>query len=263
MGASPYVVDPADPRAPAQEVWDRMSEEERRRVVASLPSEIPRAQPPEGDPHRVPKKSAFEALDEYFRRRGRQVYLSSELPVYYPDEPMFAPDLIAVLDVDPHERERWVVSDEGRGLDFVLEIHLSGDRRKDLERNVERFARLGIPEYFVLSPRRERLVGYALGAAGSYQPIVPQGGLWRSGVLELELAIERGRLRFYRGTAPLPDARELIDRLSGMVDDAVQRAEDEARRAEDEARRAADEARRAARLAAKLRELGVDPDALE
>ncbi len=54
--------------------------------------------------------------------------------------------------------------------------------------------------------------------------------------------------------APLPDARELIGRLSAMVDDAVQRAEEESRRAEEESRRAD-------ALAERLRALGVDPDA--
>jgi hypothetical protein len=44
----------------------------------------------------------------------------------------------------------------------------------------------------------------------------------------------------------LLDARELIVRLSVMVDEALNRAEEEARRAE--------------RLAARLRQLGVDPD---
>lgn len=251
MEAPSYVVDPADPRAPTEEIWDRMSEEGRRRVVASLPSELPRALPPEGDAHRVPKKRALEALDEFFRRQGRRVYLGSELPIYYPDEPMFAPDLIAVLDVEPHERDTWVVSHEGRGLDFVLEVHVSGERQKDLEINVERYARLGIPEYFVFLPRKRRLVGYSLPAssARSYEPIVPQGGRWCSTVLGLDLMLEEGRLRFYSGTAPLPDARELIDRLASMVDDAASRAEEVAQRAE--------------RFAAKLRELGVDPDMLE
>lgn len=226
-------------------------------MVASLPSEIPRALPPEGDAHRLPTKRALESLEEFFRRRGRSVYLSSELPVYYPGEPVFAPDLIAVLDVDPRARDKWVVSDEGRGLDVVLEVYVSGERQKDLETNVARYARLGIPEYFVFAPRRQRLLGYALAeGGGSYRPIVPQGGLWRSAVLGLELAVEQGQLRFYADTAPLPDARELIDRLSAMVDAAVQRAEEEARRA-------TEEARRAARFAAKLRELGVDPDLLE
>jgi hypothetical protein len=205
---------------------------------------------------------ALEALDEYFRRIGRQIYLSSELPVYYPDEAMRAPDLLAVLDVDTHERASWVVSHEKRGLDLVLEVHVSGDAKKDAERNVERYARLQIPEYFMFEPARGRLLGYRLARGElAYTPIVPQQGRWPSAVLELDLAVDRGRVRFYHGSAPLPDARELIDRLSTMVDDAVERAEEEARRAEEEARRAEEEARRAERLAARLRELGIDPDA--
>ncbi len=265
MGEPTYVVDPDDPRAPPQEVWDAMSREAQRRVLASLPSEIEKAYPPEGDPHFRPKVRAREALDDWFRRRGRSVYLGSELPVYYPGEAMFAPDLIAVLDVSTHERDHWVVSEEGRGIDFALEILVHGDRKKDLEANVERLARLGVPEYFVYEPLRRRITGYALpgAAARSYVPIVPQGGRWPSRVLELDLGLDEGRLRFFAGAAPLPHASELIERLSAMVDDAVQRAEEEARRAEEEARRADAAARRAERLAAKLRELGVDPDAIE
>ena len=36
-----YVFDPDDPRAPAVDQWDRMSPEERARVVAMLPAEVP------------------------------------------------------------------------------------------------------------------------------------------------------------------------------------------------------------------------------
>src|SRR5882672_531709 len=114
VGRPPYVVDPEDPRAPSQELWDAMSEEERAQVVDALPSEIESAYPPEGDTHRKAKDGPLGALDAYFRRIGRRVYLSSNLPVYYPAERLFAPDLIAVLDVDPHERDRWVTSDEKR-----------------------------------------------------------------------------------------------------------------------------------------------------
>lgn len=39
------------------------------------------ALPPEGDPHRLPKSRALEALDEYFRRRRKRIYLSAELRV--------------------------------------------------------------------------------------------------------------------------------------------------------------------------------------
>ena len=85
-----------------------MSDDERARVVDALPSEIESAYPPEGDVHRKAKDGPLGALDAYFRRIGRRVYLSSNLPVYYPGEPIFAPDLIAVLDVEPHERERGI-----------------------------------------------------------------------------------------------------------------------------------------------------------
>ena len=263
MGA-PYEIDPDDPRAPSMEVWAAMTPEQRRRVVASLPSELPRAAPPEGDPHSIPKNRAREALDDWFSRRGRSVYIASELPVYYPDERVFAPDLIAVLDVSKHERMSWVVAEEGQGLDFVLEIHVAGNRLKDTRDQVEKLARLGVPENFVFEPLARRISGHRLSAPDgrTYEPIMPQGGRWASTVLELELGLDEGQLRFFAGVAPLPHARELIDRLTGMVDDAIGRAEEESRRAEEESRRAEEESRRAERLAAKLRELGVDPDAL-
>jgi hypothetical protein len=35
-----YEVDPNDPRAPSQEAWDRLSSEEQRRVVDSLPARL-------------------------------------------------------------------------------------------------------------------------------------------------------------------------------------------------------------------------------
>ncbi len=248
MRAASFIVDPEDPRAPSREIWAQLSDRERQDVLDALPSEAPRGLPPEGDPHRLPKNQALEALSEFFRRVRRRVYLSAELPVYYPDEPMFAPDLIAVIDVDVHERLRWVTSHEGKGLDFVLEISLSGDRKKDFEDNVLRYARLQIPEYFAFDVSRARLLGWRLPAAGSssYEPILPQAGRWASRVLGLDLSLEEGRLRFFHGNAPLLDAHELILRLSAMVDEALRRTEDEARRAE--------------RLAARLRQMGVDPE---
>ena len=78
LAAGRFVVDPGDPRAPSQALWDSLSD--------------------------------------------------AELPIYYPDEAMFAPDLIAVVDVETHERRSWVVSQEKKGLDFVLEINVSGDQ---------------------------------------------------------------------------------------------------------------------------------------
>jgi Uma2 family endonuclease len=232
-----YVVDPEDPRAPSAEIWEGMTAAERARVLAILPSEIERAGPPEGDPHFNAKVGAREALDRFFARVGRKVYVACELPVYYPGERMFAPDVIAVLDVELKERMHWTVSHEGRGLDFALEIHVAGDRKKDMERNAAWLAALGIPEYFAFDRGRGRLFGFRLAESGkTYQPIVPQHGRYSSHVLGLELAVEDKRLRFYVGTAPLPQADELLAKLEGMVDGLEERAVQAEARAEREER---------------------------
>lgn len=149
----PYAFDSLDPRVPTEEQWASMSSEVRAAVVEQLPSEfaVRESHPPEGDGHRMPKEKAMGALDAFFRRIGRRVYLSAELPVYYPGERLFGPDLLAVLDVKTAERKTWVVAQEQKGLDFVLDVTLGGDRNKDLVENVELYARLGIPEYFVLA----------------------------------------------------------------------------------------------------------------
>jgi Uma2 family endonuclease len=273
-GPSSFRVDPKDPRAPSERVWSELTAAERQRVVDELPSEYPSAHP-EGDHHRIPKEKARDALQGYFQRIGRRVYLSSELPVYYPGEEKLAPDLLAVLDVETHPRQKWVTSVEGKGLDLALEITLAGDRRKDLEDNVTRYARLGIPECFVYDVPNQRLRGYRLEErSNEYSPIVPQAGTWASRVLGLELGIDDGSLRFYSGNASIPDSAELIVRLTRLVDDSVareqaalqraeaeqQRAEAEQQRAEAEQQRAEAEQQRADRLEARLRELGVDPD---
>ncbi|MBX3128882.1 MAG: Uma2 family endonuclease [Polyangiaceae bacterium] len=264
--------DASDPRAPSERVWAALSEAERARWVDALPSEFPAALPPEGDPHRKAKDGPLSALEAYFQRIGRKVYLSSNLPVYYPAERVFAPDLIAVMDVEPHERDRWVVSAEGKGLDFVLEVLYRGDDGKDLELNVERYARLGIQEYFIYDRRASRLVGYTLGgaSASTYERIMPQHGHWPSGVLGLELALESDRLRLFSGTAALPDAHELALRAESLLAEAIdrvalaeERAEGEAKRAEEEAKRAEEEAKRAEEAAKRAEEAAKRADSAE
>jgi Uma2 family endonuclease len=250
--SGPYRVDPDDPRAPSMEIWEQLAPAERERIVDQLPSEIDLG-PPEGDPHRIPKERGLQALDAFFRRIGRRVYLSAELPVYYPGERIFAPDLIAVTDVEPGERMRWVVAHEGRGLDFALEVTLEGSRKKDFEENVLRFARLGIPEYFVFDRRNRRIHGWRLERPGApYEPIVQQQGRWRSAVLGLDLAVEGDRFRFYLGTALLPETEELLDRANLLVEDLQNKIESAEHRAEQEQKRAEQAELRVRELEAEL-----------
>jgi hypothetical protein len=265
MASHPYRVNPDDPRAPPQEVWEQLSPEERARIVNSLPFEFSssEASPPEGDPHYEAKSRAREVLGSFFSRIGRKVYLACELPVYYPGEPMFAPDVIAVVDVEPHSRMRWMVSAEGKGVDLALEVHVAGERRKDLEHNVERYARLGIREYFVFDRGRLRLSGWRLDEGRrTYRPILPQHGLYPSEVLGLDLQVDDERLRFYVGGAALPEAPEMIARLEHMVErveasraELEQQLAQEARLRAEETLRREDAERRLAEALAELERL--------
>jgi Uma2 family endonuclease len=206
--------------------------------------------PPEGDAHYDAKNDARETLREWFRRRGARVYVAAELTVYYPAEPRFAPDVLAVRDVETHDRMKWVVSAEGKALDWVMEVHVGGDRKKDAEYNVARYARLGIPEYFIYDRARQHLLGYRLPPGGSvYVPILAQTGWFHSEVLDLDLALEGGRMHFYHASAELLAPRDLAVKLGKLVEDLAAERDAEA----DHARAEADRARAAEDEVARLR----------
>ena len=177
--------------------------------------------------------------------------LAEEMAVLYPGQPSIGPDILAVLDVpQPEEDERmaWVVVDEGKGPDLVLEVLHHGDRNKDLVANVARYAALGIPEYFVYDRARQQIIGYRLPGPGAtrYQRILPQMGRCASTVLGLDLAVIGGKLRFYYGQAELIGTPDLIDRIRGMMQDLETKA-DEAQSQAEQAQVQAEQAREAMR----------------
>lgn len=241
------------PVTPSEERWRAMSQAERDAFLAEALAALQREAElmPEGAPHIRSKTGIREVLGDYFARAGRKIYLGSELPVHYPNERAFAPDLIAVLDVeDPGDedwRSAWVVANEGKGLDLVLEVTYQGNRQKDLATNVVRYARLGIPEYFIYDRLKQRVLGYRLPSrsARRYDPIRPAGGLLASRVLGLDFGVIGGKPRFSAAGAQVPETRELLARANAMVDELELRAEAEARRAEEEANRAEAALRRA------------------
>lgn len=244
--------------APSQEEWDRLSVEERNAVIAALPGEVTDAEmsPPEGDRHFKAKTRALDALRGFFARQRRRIYLAAELPTYYPAEPRFAPDLMAVLDVEDHDRDSWIVSREGKGIDWVLEVHVGGDRKKDAEQNVARYARLGIAEYFMYDRAKNRLHAFRLSPESrTYAAVLPQHGRYSSSVLELDVQVDKDRLRFYAGTALLLESDELIARLEQMLDDVERRAEEEARLRQEETERRTEVEAENARLRAEVERL--------
>jgi len=235
---------PLPPITPSVEEWRAMSPEARLKHILAVQEALSdrRLAIGDGRPHFQAKRRATDRLKRHFDALRRVIYLAEEMDVLYPGERGFCPDIFAVLDVaEPEDDERmaWVVADEGRGLDLVIEVLYKGDRQKDLVVNVERYARLGIPEYFVYDRKRQELRGYCLPTptARRYQRIVPQAGRHTSAVLGLDLAIENGKLEFFHGMAALFGTEDLIGRLRGMMQSLEGKA-DEAR-AEAESARAA------------------------
>jgi Uma2 family endonuclease len=248
---------PASPLlVPTEEEWRAMSTEAREREVLRILDAVddPQRIMSEGRRHKKAKGQVVDVLGLHYGTVGRVIYLAEELTVMYPGVNAFIPDVLAVLDVpqpDDDPRMAWVVADERRGIDLALEVLHHGNRKKDLVDNVERYAALGIPEYFVYDRLHQQIHGYRLPAVGPgrYQRIVPQFGRYSSTVLGLDLMIQGGKLRFFYGMAELFGSSELIGRLQGMVEDLESRAEqqeqqlDQAKAEVDQAKAEADQAK--------------------
>lgn len=103
-----YLVDPLDPRAPSQAVSDQLSPEERRSVLDALPSEFQRAELLK--PTRIPAgRTAPVGLSGSISGDYVAASISrASCRSITPTNRCFAPDLLTVLAVEPHERDHWI-----------------------------------------------------------------------------------------------------------------------------------------------------------
>ncbi len=230
-----------DPRIvfPDTETWERLSPAERDKLIERIfdvEGEYAEAMS-EGMRHYRNKSSIGANLDSHFRKAGRKVLIACELAVFYPSEPMIVPDILAVLDCDPDlDVNSWIVAEQKRGIDLVIEVRNLGNKHKDLVENVHDYARLGIPEYFSFDCLRGPLRGWRLSQPGGkvYQPIIPQRGYLSSQVLGLDLAVVGGRLRFFANDSMVPDTAEVLARIQTIADE-VTKERDEVTKERDEA----------------------------
>ena len=218
----------------------------------------------ESDFQRKPLMSAVEALDIYFQHRT-DVYVSGNMFIYYEEgnpEAVVAPDVFIVLGTTKRDRTSYMLWEEPKGPDFVLEITSRSTRTKDQGPKRGTYAFLGVQEYFQYDPTHDYLVPALQGArlvAGSYQALLPttlpDGTLvLHSEVLGFDVRLEEGTLRFYdpvTGQKLLSHAE--IEQALRAVEQA--RREAEARAGREEAARQAAEAR-IAELEARLRAQG-------
>ena len=203
------------------------------------------------------------AVLEWWWRDRQDFFIGANLSVYFSTEYLKnrdfrGPDFFVVKGVDNHHRKSWVVWEEGGKYPDLI-IELLSDSTEDIDREIKLKLyqnRFRTPEYFWFSPYTLEFAGWKL-VDGKYQKIEPNEKGWRwSAVLELYLGVEDDDLSYFT-----PEG----EKVASPQEDAFQemrRAKQERQRAEQERRRADQEMLRAERLAKKLRELGIDPDAI-
>ena len=160
------------------------------------------------------------------------------------------PDLLIAFNVDPetyHRRRAYVIADQGKPPDFVMEVASPSTRRIDATHKRNDYASLGIPEYWrfdeTIGGRLPKLAGDRL-ANGRYEPIpieeiavgVLQG---YSQALDLYLRWVRGELEWHdpntgRHILTMTDERARADRAEAELD--AERAARDAERAAAETR---------------------------
>lgn len=125
------------------------------------------------------------------------------------------PDLFVARGVAKRERPNYLVWEEGKAPDFVLEVTTLASRTEDTEEKFRLYRDvLLVPEYFLFDPQGDALdpplQGYRLHNAG-YLRIEPEAGALPSNVLGLHLMIEGSRIRLYDPAARcwLPSPEEL------------------------------------------------------
>jgi Uma2 family endonuclease len=179
---------------------------------------------------------------EWLWRDRNDFYASGNLTVYYSpnqrkSEDFRGPDFFVVLGTERKPRKSWVVWEEdGKYPNLIIELLSESTATTDrgLKKQIYQDT-FRTPEYFWFDPDTLEFQGFEL-MRGQYQAMQPdpRGWLW-SQQLQLSLGVQDGKLRFFTSDGQLVPTPE------------------EAAQAEH---------KRNEKLAAKLRELGVDPDML-
>ncbi|MFN6500661.1 MAG: Uma2 family endonuclease [Nostoc sp. DedQUE01] len=196
------------------------------------------------------------------------------------------PDFFVVSDTERKPRDSWVVwQEDGKYPNLIIE--LLSDSTAAVDQGLKKQIYQDIfrtPEYFWFGPKNLEFAGFIL-VGGTYQPIEPnpQGLLW-SQQLSLYLGVYEQKLRYFTAEGvliPTPEEvaeqekqyaeqekqraeqeKQRAEQEKQRAEQEKQRAEQEKQRAEQEKQRAEQEKQRADRLAAKLRELNIDPENL-
>ena len=215
----------------------------------------------ESDIHRRCMTYLIDALGRHFEKQAPDnACVSGNMFLYYEKgnpRAVVAPDVFVVLGASSHLRDSYLLWNEPKGPDFVLEVTSASTRRNDERHKRDVYAALGVSEYFLYDPRAEYLTpplqGYRL-RDGAYRPLPAVTVLSNrevavtSEVLGLELRDDR-EARMAR----LRDPATGEDLLSYRESELAREEEAEARQRDAAARRTVEA--RNAELEARIREL--------
>ena len=200
---------------------------------------------------------------EWLWQEKNDFYAAGNLTIYYSqnqrrNEDFRGPDFFVVSDTERKTRKSWVIWEEdGKYPNFILEI--LSDSTANVDRNLKKKLyqnTFRTPDYFWFDPYSLEFAGFHL-LDGKYQAIEPneQGHLW-SQQLELYLGIHQGLLRFFTANG------ELVPTPEEQADSEREQKEYEREQKEYEREQKEIAQQKAEKLAAKLRELNIDPDAI-
>ncbi|MBD2067936.1 Uma2 family endonuclease [Leptolyngbya sp. FACHB-671] len=241
--------------SPTAESVQAVLEEAKTNGVCFPPGDLYSNEPPlESDLHRDQIDLLIRLLRWYWQQR-QDFYVSGNLTVYYSpyqrkSEDFRGPDFFVVLGTERKPRKSWVVwEEEGKYPNVIIELLSDSTAKTDrgLKKQIYQDT-FRTPDYFWFDPNTLELQGFHL-LDGQYQDLQPnqQGQLW-SQQLNLYLGIHNRELRFFTSEGQLiPTPEEAAQASKAIAEAERQRAEAEQQRSE--------------KLAAKLRALGIDPDA--
>ncbi len=204
----------------------------------------------------------WQDKNDYFAAGNLTIYYS---PEQKKTENFRGPDFFVVLNTERKPRKSWVVWEEGGKYPNVI-IELLSNSTANIDRTNKKEIYQDIfrtPEYFWFSPETLEFKGFGL-LQGTYEELQPneQGRLW-SKQLNLFLGVYEGKLRFFTPEGILvPTPEESAQAEKQQREIAEQRVIEAEEIAEAERQQRQAEQQRNERLAAKLRELNIDPDTL-
>ncbi len=210
--------------------------------------------PMETQRHKLQMDILLDTLYPWLENRS-DGYISGNMFVYFSiaqlkNQDFKGPDFFVVLGVEKKERKSWVVWEEGKAPDLIIELLSESTAQEDKTHKKQIYQeKMRVPEYFWYDPfNPDDFTGFSL-QNGEYQPLTfDDNQHLYSARLNLKLVRWQGEYKgvetiWLRWATPqgdlLPTERELSQKAQQEVQ--LQKA-------------------KADRLAAKLKALGINPE---